>query len=580
MRGALFALTFLLAVVGHAGEGALWAEVGKAEAEGWNVPMELPTAEARVVASFGGDAQIHKVPEIAGEIWCTARFEGDQLQARPACYVELYQAGYRGMLGGVYERNRITNGVVTTKPLRVMFPGCSVNFGSLTPERGVPKAVPAHCELWQRPFAAALRAPADGAELADNTPDLAWYAEDPLGVTVEWSQDPAFVPAATSRRFVADPTRFVTVDRPLARGTWYWRVATASGYTTPVRRFVQTAVPTADCTPPTLVAAPRYFADAQGLYGFTVGADAVKVTAKLEDETLDARLAGPRAEVRPPKSGWPVGVSRLALAAEDAAGNVARVVTWISCAPGLPRVIWGGAGEPATIGGEPFLPKLIYTVENAEGFDRVKALGFNMVQSYGRDHRLPTSADVQAFDDMGARGLKTMVAFNRTAINEVNLDRIARKIGACLLRRELIAWYLFDEPDVLNVPPARLRRTAQLVAALDPTRPRLLTTYFPQLGAVKYTDCCDVFLTQFYNRTAAEAKAKWDAARVAFAECQPGVRHTLIINPERSDELAEQARYGLEQGCGVMVWAWYRVAKDPAELEGLFPRAKTVSTIQ
>ncbi|MGN0833411.1 MAG: beta-N-acetylhexosaminidase [Kiritimatiellia bacterium] len=547
---------------------ALWAEIGKAEAEGWNVPVELPTAEARVVASFGGDTAVHRVERIAGEIWCAAQFAGDQLSASPACYAELYQSGYKGLLGGAYERTKLSSdGRMETRHLKVLFPGSSVSYGSLKPSDGQPKAVPARCELWQRPLSAVLRAPDDGATLRDNTPDLAWYAEDPLGVIVEWSQDPAFPTDASVRRFVADPTRFITVDAPLARGTWYWRVTTASGYVTPARRFEQTAAPTDDCTPPALSAAPRYLADAQGLYGFAVGADTVTVTAKLAGEPLDARFRGTRAGVKPPEAGWPTGVSRLELAAADAAGNVARAVTWVACAPGLPQVVWGGPGEPATIGGKPFLPKLIYTVENAEGFDRVQALGFNLVQSYARDHRLPTSADVQALDDLGTRGLKTMVAVNRAAIAGVDLDRVAQKIGAWLPRRELLAWYLFDEPDVHDVSPERLRRTAKLIAALDPTRPRLLTTYFTQLGAVKYADCCEVFLTQCYRKTAAEVVAKWDESRALFAACQPQVRHTLIVNPETAEELAEQVDYGLQHGCGIMLWAWYRIAKDPARIQ-------------
>ena len=554
---------------------ALWAEIGKAEAEGWNAPVALPVAVPRVLASFGGDTAVHRVDAAAGEIWCTARFAGDQLAANPACYAELHQDGFRGALGGVYERTKDADGVVTTRRLAVIHPGCHIVFGALKPSKDRPKAVPAHCELWQRPQTAVLRAPADGATVCDNTPDLAWYAEDPLGVTVEWSRNPAFPPAGTVRRFVADPTRFLTVDAPLARGTWYWRVTTASGYVTPTRRFVQTAARTADCTPPELVAAPRHFGNAAGPYGFSVGRDAVKVTAKLGDQTLEARCRGTRAGVKPPASGWPTGVSRLELAAADAAGNVARAVTWISCAPGLPKVVWGGPGEPAMVGGRPFVPQLFYTVENAEGFDRVKALGFNMVQSYGRDHRrLPTPADLRALDDLGARDMATMVAFPRAAVACVDLDALAQKVGPYLPRRELIAWYLFDEPDIHGVSPARLRRAAKLLAALDPTRPRLLTTYNPALGAHAYADCCDVFLTQAYCRTVAEVRTKWDAARAAFAARRPQVRHTLIVNPEKAEDLADQVAYGCEKGCGIMLWAWYRVAGRPDRIGRLMMRAR------
>ena len=118
-----------------------------------------------------------------------------------------------------------------------------------------------------------------------------------------------------------------------------------------------------------------------------------------------------------------------------------------------------------------------------------------------------------------------------------------------------------------DVSPERLRRTAKLVAALDPTRPRLLTTYFTQVGAGKYTDCCDVFLTQCYRKTAAEVVAKWDDARDRFAACQGRVRHTLIVNPEQAEELAGQVDYGFKHGCGIMLWAWHRIAGDPDRIQ-------------
>ena len=94
-----------------------------------------------------------------------------------------------------------------------------------------------------------------------------------------------------------------------------------------------------------------------------------------------------------------------------------------------------------------------------------------------------------------------------------------------------------------------------------------MTTYFTQLGASKYTDCCDVFLTQCYRKTAAEVEAKWDDSRARFAVCQPQVRHTLIVNPESAEELAGQVDYGLKHGCGIMLWAWHRIASDPARIQ-------------
>ena len=555
-------IAVLAAAIGASAEDeTLWAEIGKAEAAGWNVPVDVPEGAIRELATFGGDTRIHQVTNVTGEVWCEALFEGEG-----SCYFEFRGAGHEGVVCGAYGGKPV-EGKSSTRHCRALYPELKAVYGSLKPKDGQ-KAVPSKCTLFSRSIGVVLRSPEDGATLADNTPDFAWYSDDDLGVTVEWSRDATFPEKNTERRFVADPTRFVTVERPLKPGVWYWRVTTASGFVSPVRSFRQTAAVSADCTPPDLVAVPRYQPLATAPYGFRVGADTVRVTARLGDEQLDARFKGGRAGVKPPKGGWPVGVSRIELTASDKAGNVASVVTWISHAPDLPQVVWGGGGEPVRIGGKPFGLRLFYCCVNAKSFDSVRELGFTAVQDYGRDHR-PKPTDVKAMDELGARGMMTMIGINGGDINRVDTDRLVKKIGMYLARKELLAWYLFDEPDLHDVSPVRLRRTARLVRALDPLRPRLLTTYYPTVGADKYTDCCDVFLTQAYCATAEQAGQKWNVARQAFAKYQPAVKHTLIVNPNRANdakELTDQMRLGLKEGCGIMLWAWHNV-RDAEQLK-------------
>ena len=69
------------------------------------------------------------------------------------------------------------------------------------------------------------------------------------------------------------------------------------------------------------------------------------------------------------------------------------------------------------------------------------------------------------------------------------------------------------------------------------------------------------------RRAAAEVVAKWDDARDRFAACQGRVRHTLLVNPEQAEELAGQVDYGFKHGCGIMLWAWHRIAGDPDRIQ-------------
>ena len=349
---------------------ATWAEIGKTDALGWDIPVELPEAEPRLMATLETGELNRTDRTVTGILYCEAEFPAEESEKKPGCYVEVYAANKAGIITGGYQRTAGTNGVFVTRRVDVMEEGAFAVWGSLQNDAHSVKAKPSSCRLYSVPHAAVVREPAEGATLDDNTPDLVWFCEDPMGVSVELSKRSDFPENATIRAKVAHPVRFWTPE-PLDPGTWHWRVRTASGFVTASRSFVQTAPRSADRTPPTLVCVPRAFSRAETKYGFTVGADTKKLTVTLDGRPLDARFRGTRAGVLPPEGGWPTGVSKLLVEASDAAGNVARATAWVSCAPHAKKVVWGGKGEPAQIDGRPFLPMAIYCVEDEANFDRV-----------------------------------------------------------------------------------------------------------------------------------------------------------------------------------------------------------------
>lgn len=574
MRGALSFCMCLVACVAEAADEREWGDVGKAEAMGWYEPSALPAGRDRVVAEYEGKT-FAKAMNVTGYVRAEFEFDPADMAKKPGGYVELHLRGVNGMVNGNYNRKYPADGKVATKGVLVMDPGTEASFGVLKEASAAEKVTPLRCRLVSTELTAVLRHPVDGAEVADNTPDFAWYTEDPLGVTLEVSRDSSFPEGATIRRRRADAVPFATLDAPLPPGIWHWRVTTGSGYTTDAWTFRQTASAAADCEPPELRCAPGRMATATQSYRFTVGSDAVRVAAKFGGELLAVRRRGASAAVLPPKGGWPVGVSRLLLAAADAKGNVGRAATWVACAPGMPRVVWGGDGERVDVGGSPFDLVAIYGVDREGDIDRVAALGFNCVQSYARDGGMPDDKSERFLDALEARGMKTFVSVNRSDVRRGAYSRIAEKLGRYLPRRCVIAWYLSDEPethDFRPVSPTVFRRYCDFVRALDPERPGIVSHNIISCAAQRYSGCADVHFSQAYKKTLADVKATFESHRRWFGERQPRMKYSLIVNPraaDSADEFAAQIEYGRAHGCGIVVYAWFEALRGAGTMEKL-----------
>ena len=576
MTRTIFAAALCLQAVSlHALDAREWGEIGKADAEGWAVPAKLPKGEDRVLAECEGMPK-GRVANVTGYVRSEFDFDPADMGKKPGGYVELYLKGLKGMVNGNYNRKYPADGKVVTEKVLVMDFGTEAAFGVLKSD-GEPKKVnPLRSRLVSTAMTAVLRAPDDGAVLSDNTPDLAWYTEDPLGVTLELSRDPTFPEAATRRRERRDQIPFLTWDEPLEPGVWHWRVTTGSGYTTGARSFRQTAAKAADCTPPAIECEPRFMPDPDRPYGFEVGEDAVRVSAVLRGEKgdvpLDARHKGRRAGARPPQGGWPAGVSRVLLTAEDARGNVSRATAWVSSAPGLPLVTWGGAGGRLTIDGEPFDLVAIYGVDRIADIGRVKGLGFNCVHSYSRDSNMTTPKSAAFLDALEAQGMKTFVSVNRDNVRRGQYSQIAEKIGSLLPRKCLLAWYLSDEPethDFRPVTPRAFRRYSDFVKALDPTRPRIVSHNVISCGAQRYVGTADIHFSQLYKKTLAETKGNFASHRKWFDEFRPELKYSIIVNPraaESAEALAEEIAYGRAHGCGIVFYAWFEALGKEATM--------------
>ena len=83
-----------------------------------------------------------------------------------------------------------------------------------------------------------------------------------------------------------------------------------------------------------------------------------------------------------------------------------------------------------------------------------------------------------------------------------NYDMVARRVGALADHPGLFCWYLYDEPELLDqfVSPARLRSYRELLHALDPYHPVVLSTWNNAMVGIRdYRQAWDVHWTQAYG---------------------------------------------------------------------------------
>jgi hypothetical protein len=426
----------------------------------------------------------------------------------------------------------------------------------------------------------ALEAPSPGTTLADNTPTLRWRgAVQAASLTVELSRELTF-PTASTRTVTAAESPH-TVMQALEPGTWYWRV-NAPGYdSSVVWDFVQTAPADQDTTAPVLLHADARVASAAGVVQIEVEEDtptpprleARQGTQALTAERQASREGRHRFHVRPAPA-WQPGLNEIAVVATDSAGNRTEGIFRVVFQP-IPenpvRISATGAYECA---GEPIFPLGIYQVSPA-AMPTVKAAGFEIVHSYEWESSQDEVAARQYLDAAWRNGLRVFIGFDRgiqsgKGLVQGNDDAIRRRVAALCDHPGLFCWYLFDEPEVPGqyVSPRALTRFADLIRALDPYHPVVVTTWGNRMNS--YRASWDTHWTQSYS-TPAEIVRTIGAQRRLLENASP---MTLLAHCYDQKQTAQFAAGGtVDPAAFAPDPAWLRAAAFAGitqQVNGLF----------
>jgi len=404
------------------------------------------------------------------------------------------------------------------------------------------------------------RQPADGARVPDNTPLFAWESAAPR-VTVEISRDAAFAEGDTIRVPVQLRSE-LELTQVLKPGMWHWRVTNLDGEASAVRRFEQTVPAEADTAGPTLRAEHQYLPDPSSPLVIDVAGQ-----AKVRSIRFEANGSASEPQQQPlgraswsPPGGWRPGVTRVTVRAEDEHGNASERLVYVSHAQPPPAKVTWTRRHGVRLEGEkePFLPMAMYMVRDHQ-MARVEAAGFNLVQHYGADggDNTVTQAWLQAAH---ANELKAFVAFDRKKLAVLDLDFVAERVGALFAEPALLAWYLFDEPELVShgVHPYKLEAVADLIRKLDPFHPVLLTLYHERY-LPEYRNCFDVYLTQAYHRKPDSVRKEAIYTCKLLAEAKgPG---SLIVHnyiPFASSDSNRCAAFiAVMYQNGVFWWGWW-----------------------
>lgn len=353
-----------------------------------------------------------------------------------------------------------------------------------------------------------LESPGNQTTFADNTPRFVWSIKAPGPRILELAPSADF-PAAKTLRFAAIQENTFTLEKPLPPGRWFWRLTVPqAAAVSAVWQFQQTAPETADCTEP--VIAPDHAFVSQPNQRVTIGvSDNVGVTKFAltldgKDVTKQGRLTRHQIIFEPAQP-WARGLHRLRVEAWDAAGNRAERVIYLTHATGLVEKKWLPQGGIAFNGRPRFLLGM-YGVR-IEDMEEIARGGFDFVHNYTWDGPGTNETALEYLDACQKQGLQAFIGFYRAALQANDLDFVAERIGALIHHPALLAWYLFDEPDLPHqfVPPSQLRNLYQFIKKLDPTRPVIVTVAQHNMMP-EYHDSYDVYWSMDYSTPASNVK--------------------------------------------------------------------------
>lgn len=368
---------------------------------------------------------------------------------------------------------------------------------------------------------AVMLEPMDGVSVRDNTPQLRWYFDRDAAATVELSRDAEFADGTTRRIEGARPPLRIT--EPLEPGNWHWRVRVADyDATSAVWSFQQTASLDEDTTEPAIershdwLAAPNApmrvrYSDNTGVAGVWMVVDGEDVTAEI--------VAGGEQATYTPREAWSEGLHVAEVRLEDAAGNAAEGTVFFTAGQPEARIRWEQRGGLSIDGEKRFLLGM-YGVSEEHMAEMARA-GFDYVHSYRWDGSGDTESALAYLDAAQRHGLRAFMGLERGRLMAYDERFVAERVAALMRHPALLAWYLFDEPDLEHqyVSPEWLERYYRLIRALDPFHPVVVTCAGD--GAVpRYRDALDVHWTQVYRGTEYVA-ARIDRHREMLREGTP-----------------------------------------------------------
>lgn len=427
-------------------------------------------------------------------------------------------------------------------------------------------------------------APADGATISNNCPHFVW--NHVLGIRrymLELSRDPKFA-EGNVRTIDAGGLPRYRFEKPLEPGKWYWRVSSRGRIDPDVRSFTQIAPVTADTLPPIVLTKACRVTDSGETFTVNVKHSGARLPS-LSFMGVEGRYAGSdggdilRYAFSAPKGGWPRGLVAERIVAVDAAGNRNDEILWFLNAPRPENGVIVEADGKFRQGAERIFPLGIYEV-SPKYMAEVRACGYDVVHTYRWEGVQDDVACRKYLDACwAADGLRAFIGFDRGAhtkkgIVQGNLGHVARRVGALADHPGLFCWYLFDEPEIFNqfVSPDQLTEFADLIRALDPYHPVVMTTWNKTM--LEYRRTWDTHWTQAYGDPAGVVRQFEEHGR--FLENSSPV--TLLVNcndtkqgaarrkgakPDPAkfardyDHLRACAFLGIVKECNGIWWWWF-----------------------
>lgn len=358
-----------------------------------------------------------------------------------------------------------------------------------------------------------ITSPADGQTVQTRHPLLKW--ESPIedsDVCVQLRRSPD--EAARGFDLTDSNITEMQVDTPMESGTWHWRVRqrqlrVESFVSSEWRSF--TVGQSHDGPPLVKPLWTRQGQKADSLTFYAGPDSAVKEVSVL----LDGKPAGATKidgeGIYRIDSPQPIPQDGVAVVIEARDANGASTTVSDFYRPPCPAAAEIALAEDGslTVDGKPFFPVGAYcdASDTITSFDSLIEAGFNMTHDYSfesteknftkryTDDRMTVAR--KYLEDAHKAGLKVFMGLPREKIRKWD-DHALRRFAAGLRNQPaLLAWYLYDEPEMQGVGMHRLVNLRDALRSVDGGHPAVVLTASPELSGV-YMNACDILWVDPY----------------------------------------------------------------------------------